>query len=589
MTAPNRNVFWAETFVDELAAGGLSAVCLSPGSRSTPLTTAFDAHPDVDCFSILDERSAGFFALGRGRRHGEPTALVCTSGTAAANYHPAIIEADQSGVPLLVLTADRPPELIDSGANQTVDQEKLYGDAVRWYRDLPEPEAEPRKVRMLRTTAARALANTTGADPGPVHLNVRFRKPLEPTEVPGDVPESFAGDEPLAAEGRAGPFVRTRRGRSTPTDADASALATAVDDASRPLFVVGPSDPGRVPVDDLATLAARLDAPVLADPLSQARFGPHVPSAPVCGGYDSYLAGTGEWPDPDLVVRFGASPTSKVLRQYLHDAAARQLIVDPAGGWTEAEFTATDLLEADPAAVVDALSARVTEGGEPAWRDRFERAEREYWDVVSDARAKEFFEGDVLATVLEDAPDPATLFVSNSMPVRDADRFGCPRSADLTVLGNRGASGIDGITSTALGAGSATDDPLVLVTGDLAYYHDMNGLLSVARCGVDATIVLVNNDGGGIFHQLPIEQFDPPFTGQFKTPHGLDFEPSAELYDLGFARVDDADSFRDAYRDSVSSDGTQVLAVRLDGEESHRYRDAVHERVCEKIRSDDSH
>ncbi|MUV48833.1 2-succinyl-5-enolpyruvyl-6-hydroxy-3-cyclohexene-1-carboxylic-acid synthase, partial [Haloarcula sp. CBA1122] len=179
MTAPNVNTLWAETLVSELAAGGVDAVCLSPGSRSTPLTVAFAEHPDIEVFSHLDERSAAFFALGRARRTGEPTPLVCTSGTAAANYHPAVIEANQSGVPLLLLTADRPPELIDSGANQTVDQEKLYGDAVRWYRDMPEPEAEPRKVRMLRTTAARALAESTGADPGPVHLNCRFRKPLE--------------------------------------------------------------------------------------------------------------------------------------------------------------------------------------------------------------------------------------------------------------------------------------------------------------------------------------------------------------------------------------------------------------------------
>ncbi len=172
------------------------------------------------------------------------------------------------------------------------------------------------------------------------------------------------------------------------------------------------------------------------------------------------------------------------------------------------------------------------------------------------------------------------------MPVRDCDRFGRPRPADLTVLGNRGASGIDGITSSALGAGSATDDPLVLVTGDLAYYHDMNGLLSVARCGVDATVVLINNDGGGIFHLLPIESFDPPFTDQFKTPHGLDFEPTGDLYGLEFRRVEDAEGFAEAYRDSLASDGTQVIEVRVDGEASHRVRETLHERVCERIASD---
>src|SRR6056297_4020169 len=191
MTAPNRNTLWAEAFVDELVRGGVSAVCITPGSRSTPLTVAFDRHDDVHVFSHLDERSAAFFALGRARRTGDVTPLVCTSGTAAANYHPAIVEASQARVPMLVLTADRPPEIRDSGANQTVDQEKLYGDAVRWYRDLAEPEATPRKLRSLRTTAARAVAEATGTPAGPVHINLPFRKPLEPVEVPDDVPTDF--------------------------------------------------------------------------------------------------------------------------------------------------------------------------------------------------------------------------------------------------------------------------------------------------------------------------------------------------------------------------------------------------------------
>src|SRR6056297_84733 len=211
--APNRNTLWARTLVAELAAAGVEGVCIAPGSRSTPLTVAFAEHPDIRVFSHLDERSAAFFALGRAKRTGKPTPLVCTSGTAAANFHPAVIEANQARVPMLVLTADRPPELRDSGANQTIDQQKLYGDAVRWYADLPEPEPEARKLRSFRTTAARALAESTGTPPGPVHLNVPFRKPLEPVEVPGDVPEDLADEAPLAAEGRAGsdgnrPFVR---------------------------------------------------------------------------------------------------------------------------------------------------------------------------------------------------------------------------------------------------------------------------------------------------------------------------------------------------------------------------------------------
>jgi 2-succinyl-5-enolpyruvyl-6-hydroxy-3-cyclohexene-1-carboxylate synthase len=584
MSAPNRNTLWGRVVAEELVAAGLDAVCLAPGSRSTPLTVAF-ADADLPVHSHLDERSAAFFALGRGRRTGRPTAVVCTSGTAAAEFHPAVVEADRGRVPLVVLTADRPPELQDSGANQTVDQAKLYGDAVRWYRQLPEPEADARKLAGLRTTAARAVAAATGTPPGPVHLDVPFRKPLEPTPVEGDVPDTLAADHPEAATGREGPYVRTSRGHVEPDDTHLDALAAAVADAERGLLVCGPADDATPGGGALAALAEATGFPVLADPLSGARFGEHAASTPVLGGYDCYLAEsvTGAWPDPEVVVRFGASPTSKTLRRYLADSGARQVLVDPAGGWREAEYAATDLLAADPDAVAAGLAERVDR---PAgdWADRLAAVEERYWEAVEGALGDAEFEGAVLAAVAAEAPDPATLFVSNSMPVRDLDRFARPRAADLTVLGNRGASGIDGVTSTALGAGAATDEPLVLVTGDLAFYHDMNGLLAVERCGVDATVVLVNNDGGGIFHKLPIEEFDPPFTELFRTPHGLDFAPAAELYGLEFARVGEMGTFREAYRDSLASEGTQVIEVRTDAETSHRRREALAERVRADLR-----
>jgi 2-succinyl-5-enolpyruvyl-6-hydroxy-3-cyclohexene-1-carboxylate synthase len=589
MTAPNRNTLWARTLVAELAAAGVTAVCLAPGSRSTPLTVAFDRHDEIRVLSHLDERAAAYFALGRAKRTGEVTPLVCTSGTAAVNFHPAVVEASQARVPMLLLTADRPPELRDSGANQTIDQEKLYGDSVRWYRDLPEPEPTNRKLRRLRTDAARALSTATGTPPGPVHLNVPFRKPLEPVHVEGDVPDDL---DSLAVDGRDGPFVSTAPGTPTVSETDLHELADALAAADRGLLVAGPEAP-RLDTEAIAALAHATGFPVLADPLSGMRFGGHVRTVPVCGGYDAYLdpAVTADWPDPDVVVRVGASPTSKPLRKYLARTDARQLLVDPAGEWREAEFTASDLVVADPARFADDLS-RLVRGGRSeassAWRDRFETAEAVHWNAVADAESEgepggEFYEGAILADAADLAPEPATLVVSNSMPVRDLDRFAEPSTASRTVLANRGASGIDGVTSTALGAGSATSDHLTFVTGDLAYYHDMNGLLALGRSDVEATIVLINNDGGGIFHMLPIERFDPPFTGQFKTPHGLDFRPTEELYDLGFARVETREGFREAYRESVTGPGTQVIEVASDAESSHRTREALQERVVAEL------
>ena len=589
---PNRNVLWAETLVDELAAGGLDAVCLSPGSRSTPLTMAFAAHDDVSVFSILDERSAAFFALGRARRTGEPTALVCTSGTAAANYHPAIVEAGQARVPLLALTADRPPELRDSGANQTVDQEKLYGSAVRWYRDLPEPEATPRKLRRLRTDAARALAETTGTPAGPVHLNCPFRKPLEPLEVPGDVPEGWDEGDERASEGRPGrAYVQTTQGRPTLSDDRLDALASAVADADGGLVVAGPADPLDVSREayapTLATLGGTAGFPVLADALSAVRYGPHVPDAPVLGAYDGYVDALLDVVEPDVVLRFGASPTSKPLRKALAARDVRQVLVDPAGEWRDAEFATDELVVADPVHVARGLVERLDDaddahGESTGATERVQRAlamDEAFAASVARARADDAvgaFEGAVLADAVAHAPDPATVVVSNSMPVRDVDRFAGATDREVTVLANRGASGIDGVTSTALGAGSATDDDLVYVTGDLAFYHDMNGLLSLSRCDVDATIVVVNNDGGGIFHELPVADFDPPFTEQFQTPHGLDFEPVGDLYDVPFERVT-VDAFAAAYRDAVAEPGSRVLEVAFDAGASHDARDTVTE------------
>ncbi|MFB6086790.1 MAG: 2-succinyl-5-enolpyruvyl-6-hydroxy-3-cyclohexene-1-carboxylic-acid synthase [Halodesulfurarchaeum sp.] len=597
MTDPNVSVLWARAIVEELHAGGLSRAVIAPGSRSTPLTVAAAREEGLETNTHLDERSAGFFALGYGKRSGRPAALISTSGTGAANFHPAVIEAHHSRTPLVVLTADRPPELQDSGANQTIDQTDLYGGAPRFARTLPTPEAEPRTLRSLRTTVGRALAAARPPNPGPVHLNVPLRKPLAPVEDAGERKaiaaaeskiEHAGGEQPgMALSGRSGPFVKTHPGRVCPAESAVESLRSAITSAARGLIVAGPLSPDPDRTAAIAELARKTGFPLLADPLSNLRFGDHVPETPVIGGYDGYLgtAGTGEWPDPDLVIRFGGSPTSKELRHYLRDRARRQFLVDPAGGWREATFTTTDHVRASVGPLVEALGSLDTELAD-SWQARFVRAEKSSWETVSEIEDPSW-EGVVLSQVARNVPDPATLFVSNSMPVRDLDRFGRPREAEVTVLGNRGASGIDGITSTALGAGSVTDDPLIAVTGDLAYYHDMNGLVALGRFDLDATIVLVNNDGGGIFHMLPIADFDPPFEEQFKTPHGLDFAATEALYDLDFEAVE-PDSIGEAVTESVKTPGTQVLEVRTDAEASHEHRDAIRERIGAKLESNGS-
>jgi 2-succinyl-5-enolpyruvyl-6-hydroxy-3-cyclohexene-1-carboxylate synthase len=580
MTAPNRATLWGQVIVDELAAAGVETVCVAPGSRSTPLTAAAADHPALNVHSHLDERAASFYALGYARCSGEPTAVISTSGTAAANFHPAVIEAAHSRVPLVVLTADRPGELQDSGANQTIDQTDLYGDVVRFSRTTPEPAPEPRRLRSLRTTVCRAVGAARGTPLGPVHLNTPFAKPLAPTPVADDVPESLADDAPTAVTGRDGPFVSVSSGRPSPSAEAVEQLITAIQQADRGLIVAGPAtdqERMRSAVDGL------LDAtgfPVVADPLSGVRFGP-VPEPATCiGGYDSFL-GASSIPAPDCVIRLGASPTSKRLRQYLRDADARQFVVDPAGEWREAEFTATDLVVADPVALADALPS-TADSGASAWHDTIGTADDRHWELVAGDAAVPV-EGKIAATVLDAVPSRGTLYLSNSMPVRDVDRFGQPSEADITVLGNRGASGIDGITSSALGAAAAADGPLVALVGDLAYYHDLTGLLAAGRCPVEATIVVVNNDGGGIFHKLPIADFDPPFTELFRTPHGLSFEGTETLFDIEYEQIQDSSTVAQAVSDSVARSGTQVLEVTVDGDASHRTREAFDTELSRQI------
>lgn len=584
MTAPNRNTLWARILVDELAESGVERVVIAPGSRSTPLTLAADREDRIETYSHLDERSAGFFALGQGKRVGVPTALISTSGTGAVNFHPAVVEAHQSRTPLVVLTADRPPERWESGANQTIDQTDLYGSATRFVRTLPEPEPTARKLRSLRTIVDRAVGAATGTDPGPVHLNVPFRKPLEPIAVDGDVPADPANPLQDAMDGRDGPFVEIEPGTVHPATDAVDALERTIEDATRGVIVVGPRNPDASAEAALLQLAESTGFPVLADPLSGLRYVDEGASATVLGGYDGFIGSepVADWPTPDVVLRFGASPTSKPLRQYLRDIDSRQFLVDPAGGWREATFTATDLVQADIVPLVESLADDIDRDPNRAWHDRLETAENIHWGAV-EAESDDDWEGGFLASVSALAPDPSTLFVSNSMPVRDLDRYGRPRAADLTVLGNRGASGIDGITSTGLGAGSVTDEPLVIVTGDLAHFHDSNGLLALDRFGLDATIVLINNDGGGIFHMLPIEDFEPVFEEQFLTPHGLDFEPLGDLHDFEFRRVGDREDLEAAFTESVSRSGTQVIEVRTDAERSHRVREALETSVAEQL------
>jgi 2-succinyl-5-enolpyruvyl-6-hydroxy-3-cyclohexene-1-carboxylate synthase len=575
----NRNILWAEIFVDELARSGLKAVCAAPGSRHTPLMLAFAKHPKIKVYSHLDERSAAFFALGMAMAWDEPVALVCTSGSAGANYFPAIVEAHQSRVPLIVITADRPPELRHSGANQTIDQIKMFGDYALWFVDTALPEAKPSAlaIRNLRTTANRAFATANGLRKGVVHVNMPFSKPLEPTPVESDVLEIPKGAE-AREDGR--PFTDLH-GISLPR--------TIMKDYNHILDIIMKHDKGIIVVGtnfhytslesvaDLEHMSGTLKYPLFDDSLSNRFSGYNRGNLPYSlSSYETFLNSV-TIPTPDVIIRFGDIPISQNLGRYLEKSQAKQYIfISENPDWRDDNHSMTIHIQADVSHLIYALGEIYTRRGSD-WGNLFSKLESTTWRVIDHEIATgEYFDGAVVYDVVDLIPDNSTLFAGNSLSVRHLDQFGKPNGKRIYAYANRGASGIDGNISTALGLGAASPErPLVAVVGDITLYHDMNGLLAVHRCGVPVTIVLLNNDGGGIFNRLPINKFEPEFTDYFLTPHGLDFSHAAKLYGLDYIVANTRDEFRKAFAERVGSGKSTIIEVQTDSRKDEARRQEI--------------
>jgi 2-succinyl-5-enolpyruvyl-6-hydroxy-3-cyclohexene-1-carboxylate synthase len=537
------------------------------------LTLAFFAHPRIRVFRHLDERSAAFFGLGLALAQDSPVALVCTSGTAAANFYPAIIEAYHSNVPLLVLTADRPPELRHSGANQTIDQVKMYGDHVLWSVDvsLPQTNAPPIAIRNLRTLAARAYARVNGLVKGPVHLNFPFRKPLEPEMRERPVHDREYADDESVIPGNDSPFTRFSRSQLDVSRGQLEMLLTAFERCKRGLIICGPRCPGGQFPEAVSRLSRISNYPIFADPLSGTRFGPHVENTAVIGGYDAFLSGgKPPWQEPQLVIRFGNVPTSKALNTYLEGITPiHRIHISENGIWSDDQHRVSHFLQADPTLACQMLVAELAPCSKTDWAKRLESAEAACWRAMDEGLGGTYFDGAVVSDAIGGLPSEALLFAGNSLPVRHLDQFGRPSLRSVRVFANRGASGIDGNVSTALGIRAASKSPLVALLGDITFYHDLNGLLMVRELGLNGTIVLLNNNGGGIFRRLPIARFEPPFTELFTTPHSLDFEPVARMYGLEFVRTSDSTSFRKAYAESVAGSTPRVIEVRTEIAQDH--------------------
>jgi 2-succinyl-5-enolpyruvyl-6-hydroxy-3-cyclohexene-1-carboxylate synthase len=589
--APNRAHAFAAALFEELARAGVRHVCLCPGSRSTPLAVAIAREPALRCWTHIDERSAAFFALGLAKATREPVALVCTSGTAAANFLPAVVEAHYAGVPLLLLTADRPPELRDRGAGQTIDQVHLYGRHVRWFAEAALPSADGEMLRYARALASRAVAVARRRPAGPVHLNLPFRKPLEPVTVPGDVPADLRERDPLAAAGRGeAAFTEVVEPLTIAPPDVVARIAELVRAHPRGVIACGPVDTGDALSAAVCELAQRADWPVLAEPTSQLRRGPHTERAAIVATSDLFLRDEAfaAAHAPDVVLRIGATPTSAAQRSWLErHQPPHLLLVDPEHAWNEPSHLASQVLAVDPTRLCRELCDALDQSPAPergAWREAFREADRRAEAAIDAVLADDeaLFEPRAVRELAAALPDDALLYVSNSMPVRDLDMFLPIASRPLRVLCNRGANGIDGMTSSALGAAAAQCGPVVLLTGDLAFAHDLGGLLAARRHELRATIVVLNNDGGGIFSFLPIAEYGDSvdFEANFRTPLGLDFEPAAATFGVKFTRVDSWEHFRSALKEGIGGRETAIIEVPIDRDRSVAHHRAVERAVC---------
>ncbi len=554
------------TLVDEWARSGVTDAVVAPGSRSTPMALALRADPRLRVHVFLDERSAGFFALGIGLATGRPAVVLTTSGTAAVELHPAVVEAHHAGVPLLACTADRPPEARDVGAPQTIDQSNLYGPAPRWRADPGVPDAS--SAAAWRSLAARAVAEALGARgrPGPVHLNLPFREPL--VGRPGPLPPGRPGDRP---------WHRAMRAGAEPSRAQVAGLAELLS-GRRGVIVAGAGagDPGGV-----HELARTLGWPVLADPPSGCRL----PARTTVAAFDAVLRHPpfAAAVTPAVVLRVGAPPASKALSRWLAASGAEQIAVETHGVWADPERTASLVVAADPGALCARLAGHRPAPAPSGWVDTWTAAEAVAQDAIDRALGRHTEPTEpALARALADClPRHAAMVVSSSMPVRDVEGYARPR-ADVRVLANRGANGIDGVVSTVLGVATARRGaPTAGLVGDLAFLHDAGALLGAAGRELACVLVVVDNDGGGIFSFLPqaTEVPNPDFELLFGTPHGLDVAGLARLHGLRVHTVAGADELVPAVRAGFETGGLTVLVARTD----RRGNVAVHEEVHAEV------
>lgn len=570
---------YVANFVDALVKSGLEHVVISPGSRSTPLAMTVCKHEKLQDWTIVDERSAAYFALGMAKQTKKPVALLCTSGTAAANYYPAIIEAYYNRVPLIVLTADRPHELRDVGASQAIDQIKMYGEHVKWFQEMPIPEATEELISFARTTAIRAFQIALEGNAGPIQLNFPFREPL----IPDLSLENLWGDPGEDS------FHQPYTGTKTVHANEVQKILTRLKGKEKGLLVCGPQEDNQL-AGALTNLAEQWQVPLLADPLSQIR-GRQRESNYVIENYDALFRSEQirKKLQPDFIIRFGAMPVSKHYSFYAEEhKMALHILIEPDKGFRQPTKQPTQLIYADPVRFIEQLLQHSDQPKKSAaWLDQWLHMNKIATKHIHDEIMTELTEGTAVKHLLKVIPEESVLYVGNSMPVRDLDTFYVKTDRNLSLGANRGASGIEGLTSSALGVSATTEKKVTLLIGDLSFYHDLNGLLTAKQYNLDLTVLLINNDGGGIFSFLPQVEEGEYFEKLFGTPLGIDFKQVIEMYGGSYQLAQDLPTLERQLLNSYQTHGLHVIEVQTDRGENVKWHQKIWQAIAEDLVEDE--
>jgi len=568
----NRNNIWAKIFIDQLAYIGVRYACISPGSRSTPLTYTLSRNRKIKSFIHFDERSSAFLALGIAKSTNKPVIVVTTSGTAVVELYPAIVEAYQQRVPLIICTADRPPELIGSGANQTINQHNIFKNHIQWFRDLGLPSLNESGLHYLQKVAIKAFQKSLIENSGPVHLNFPFRKPLEPFTVTDEINKKVIDIKPQK-------LFQNKSDKVSLKSRIINKITLELVNHKKGIIIVGPMNYNSDLMISIKKLSTLLKYPILADGLSQLRFGVTIKDKNVLCNYSSFLQSNCfvDKNNPEIILQFGRTPTSSTLERFLSETTADRYLINHFGDKFDPSGKSKKILSLHPKDFCENLISELKfikiNRRKSRWQYNFIKAETtsEELKIKRIENSKSLNEPSIISTVIKFLPSRSNIFIGNSLPVRDLDYFFSNTSKKIVVHFNRGASGIDGVTSTALGI-AIKRKPSVLITGDLSFLHDLGALSLASKYSIPLLIIVINNNGGGIFQSLPIANRINRFNEYFITPHNLELSKIVKSFGVNYQLIDSRSNLKSTILKNLKKTSATVVEIQTDAGKSVELR-----------------